>query len=98
MLQPLRYSFLMNWSASGQFFALRFSASHSNFFPTRIATLPRSTNSVNGPAWSKLDIPLPSPLQARIHSLWWPGERGRVGLGFSMSLNFSFGSQTDLPP
>ena len=48
--QPLRYSRRMYWSASGQFVARSFRASHSIFLPTRSATLPSSTNSVSRPA------------------------------------------------
>ena len=55
----------------------RFSPSQTSFCPPmRTETVPRRTASVSGPAKSKLDRVVPFPLQAAIHSLWWPIDRG----------------------
>src|SRR5262245_42547951 len=84
----------MYWSASGQFFARSFFASHSIFRPARRATLPSSTNSVRRPAYSKFDRHMGPPLQASIHSRYGPlGALCSVCSGPLKSLNCSSGSR-----
>src|SRR5688572_5794063 len=51
-VHPSRYSRRINRSASGQFVALRFFASHSSFLPARYATFPRWLASVSQPEYS----------------------------------------------
>jgi hypothetical protein len=52
------------------------------------------------PAYSKFDMAFLGSfvLIAFTHSVKWPGERGKVGLGFSMSLNLSLGSNVCSAP
>src|SRR5512147_1777744 len=78
-------------------------ASHSTRLPNRTARLPTSSASVNGPEYQKPALASwgRPALQASIHSLWCPIERGSVLAGGLYSFIFDSGISRgglDQPP
>ena len=65
----------------------------------RTQIVPSRTASVRGPAKSKFDRVVPLPLQAAIHSLWWPMDRGNdLGGRLYSRMRFSGIKRGLLPP
>ena len=68
-VQPFRYSRRTYWLMAGRFVHVISEPFQSSLpTPARMARLPRRTNSVSGPAWSKLENAGRPPLQAVTHS------------------------------
>src|SRR3954468_20086953 len=99
--QPLRWVRFTILLISGRFVHFSFATSHSIFFPTpaRLASVPVSTNSVNGPETLKLELADSSPLQAARKSPMRPCfERGIAFGGTGNSSCLDFGIIRGFPP